>query len=199
MLDMSEDTQRNDADEPGARVDVSNYHNVHSVGNRIARGIWMIVWTLLFRPTPKVFHGWRKLLLRLFGAKIGRGVNVYPSVKVWAPWNLRMADYSCMASDVDCYNVAPITIGEHTTVSQYSFLCAASHDFEQSDMPLVTAPIVIADQVWICADVFVGPSVTVGQGAVVGARSTVMKDVKPWTVVAGNPARVVKQRVVREH
>ena len=180
-------------------MDVSNYHNVHSVGNRIARGIWMIVWTLLFRPTPKVFHGWRKLLLRLFGAKIGRGVNVYPSVKVWAPWNLRMADYSCMASDVDCYNVAPITIGEHTTVSQYSFLCAASHDFEQSDMPLVTAPIVIADQVWICADVFVGPSVTVGQGAVVGARSTVMKDVKPWTVVAGNPARVVKQRVVREH
>lgn len=198
MVDTSQDISAARDDKPSTKVDVSHYHNVHSVGNRIARSVWGVVWVLLFRPSPKVFHGWRRLLLRLFGARISRGVNVYPSVKVWAPWNLRMDEYSCMALNVDCYNVAPITIGAHTTVSQYSFLCAASHDFEQADMPLVTGPIVIADQVWICADVFVGPSVTVGQGAVVGARSTVMKDIMAWTVVAGNPARVVKQRVVRE-
>jgi len=198
MNEIQENAQGNKRDASGPRVDVSHYYNVHSIQSRIARGIWVIVWTLLYRPSPKALHWWRKLLLRTFGAKIGRGAHIYPSVKVWAPWNLTMADYSCLASDVDCYCVAPISIGAHTTVSQYSFLCAASHDFEQFDMPLVTKPIVVEDQVWICADVFVGPGVTIEQGAVVGARSTVVKNVARWTIVAGNPARFVKQRVLRE-
>lgn len=180
------------------KVDVSHYHNIHSLGNRLARALWGIVWLLLFRPSPKPFHLWRRWLLKLFGAKIGRGVGVYPSVKIWAPWNLRMDDYSCLAPDVDCYCVAPISIGAHCTISQYSYLCTASHDFTRSSLPLVTAPIVIEDQAWVCADVFVGPGLTIGQGAVVGARSNVTKDVEEWCVYAGNPARLIKKREIRD-
>ncbi len=196
---MSDQTPHHfDNDEPSAvtelQVDVSHYQNVHSLGNRLARWLWGIVWLLLFRPSPKLFHAWRRWLLKLFGAKIGRGVHVYPSVKIWAPWNLRMDEHSCLAPNVDCYCVAPISIGAHSTVSQYSYLCTASHDFTRSALPLVTSPIVIEDQAWICADVFVGPGVTVGQGAVVGTRSNVTKDVEQWCVYAGNPARLIKKR-----
>ena len=109
-----------------------------------------------------------------------------------------MGDHSCLAPEVDCYCVAPIKIGAHATVSQYSYLCTASHDIEHPQMPLVTAPIIIGDGAWITADVFIAPGVTIGEGAVVGARSSVFSDVPPWTVVAGNPAGFLKQRVLKE-
>lgn len=108
-----------------------------------------------------------------------------------------MGNHSCLSHHVDCYCVAPVGIGSHATVSQYSYLCAASHDFEQASMPLVTAPIVIGEGAWVAADVFVGPGVTIGEGAVVGARSTVLKDVEPWTIVAGNPATFKRKRELR--
>ncbi len=162
--------------------------------NKLLRLLWRSVWVLLFRPSPRLFHGWRRLLLRLFGAKLGRGTYVYPSVQVWAPWNLVMGDHSCLSHFVDCYCVDKVTLGRHATVSQYSHLCTASHDYNQADMPLVTAPIVIGDFAWVTADVFVGPGVTVGQGSVVAARSTVTRDVSPWNVVAGAPAKFVKLR-----
>lgn len=109
-----------------------------------------------------------------------------------------MGDHSCLAPYVDCYCVAPVTIGAHSTVSQYSYLCTASHDFEDPSMPLMTAAITIEDQVWICADVFVGPGVSIRQGAIVGAKAAIFKDVDPWTVVGGNPAKFIKKRVLRE-
>jgi putative colanic acid biosynthesis acetyltransferase WcaF len=105
-----------------------------------------------------------------------------------------MGDYSCLSHDVDCYCVAPIKIGAHATVSQYSYLCAASHDCGDPLMPLITAPISIGQGAWVAADVFIGPGVVVGEGAVVGARSSVFKDVEAWTVVVGNPAKFLKRR-----
>ena len=110
-----------------------------------------------------------------------------------------MEAHSCLANDVDCYCVAPIRVGAHATVSQYSYLCAASHDHRDPSMPLIVAPIVIEPYAWVAADVFVGPGVTVGEGAVVGARSTVIQDVAPWTVAAGSPAapRSVRPRFSR--
>jgi putative colanic acid biosynthesis acetyltransferase WcaF len=108
-----------------------------------------------------------------------------------------MDDFSCLGPEVDCYCVAPIRIGAHAVVSQYSYLCAASHDYERPDLPLITGPIRIEDGAWVAADVFIGMGVTVGAGAVVGARSSVYKDVAPWTVVGGNPARWIKQRVLK--
>jgi putative colanic acid biosynthesis acetyltransferase WcaF len=134
----------------------------------------------------------------LFGAKMGRGTFAYPSVQIWAPWNLEMHDDSCLSHFVDCYCVDKVVIGRRATVSQYSFLCTATHDYNRRDMPLVTAPIVIEEHAWVTADVFVGPGVTIGKGAVVGARSKVTQDVAAWTVVAGVPAKPIGMRDRRE-
>jgi len=151
---------------------------------------------LAFRPSPRFLHSWRRGLLRLMGARIGPGANIHASVRIWAPWNLTMGRFACLAPHVDCYNVAPVTLGEHATVSQYSYLCGASHDYTSLALPLTPGPISIGAHAWICADVFVGPGVAVGEGAVVGARSSVYEDVKPWTVVGGNPARYLKPRIL---
>lgn len=158
------------------------------------RAIWHIVWILLFRPSPVPLYGWRCFLLRCFGARVGVGAHPYPSARVWAPWNLVMGEHSCLSHQVDCYCVDKVYLGPRVTVSQYSYLCTASHDYNRRDMPLVAAPIRIEADAWVTADVFIGPGVTVGEGAVVGARSTVLRDVEPWTVVAGNPLRVIGQR-----
>lgn len=101
---------------------------------------------------------------------------------------------SCLADGVDCYNVASIRLGPRALVSQRSFLCSATHDYNNREFPLVIKPIVIEAEAWVAAEAFIGPGVTVGAGAVVGARSCVTKDVEAWTVVAGNPSRVVKHR-----
>jgi putative colanic acid biosynthesis acetyltransferase WcaF len=177
-------------------VDLSTVRSEHSFANKAARLIWGITWLILFRPSPRIFHGWRRCLLRLFGASIGRRVRIYPSTQVWAPWNLEMGDYSCLGPQVDCYCVAPIRIEAHAVVSQYSYLCSASHDYELANLPLVSRPIVIGEAAWVAADVFIAMGVTVGAGAVVGARASVFKDVEPWTVAGGNPARFIKARVL---
>ena len=166
----------------------------HSFANRLCRALWGVAWLCLFRPSPKPLHRWRRSLLRLFGARIGEGVVVHPSARIWGPWNLEMAAHSCLSPHVDCYSVNTVRIGAYATVSQYSFLCTATHNADLPEMPLVTAPITIGDHAWVAADVFVGPNVTIGEGAVVGARSTVIRDVKPWTVVAGHPVRTLRKR-----
>lgn len=165
-----------------------------SLRNKIARILWRTVWIFLFRPSPRQFHGWRRLLLRLFGARLGRRTYVYPSAQIWAPWNLRMGDDSCISHFVDCYCVTTVTLGMRATVSQYSFLCTASHDFNSYALPIVAAPIIIGDHAWVTADVFIGPGVTVHEGAVIGARSTVTKDVEPWSITVGSPARRIGDR-----
>jgi putative colanic acid biosynthesis acetyltransferase WcaF len=169
-----------------------------STANKVARLAWRLVWILLYRPSPRFLHGWRRFLLRLFGARMGRGTYAYPSVQVWAPWNLEMREGSCLSHFVDCYCVEKVVIGRHATVSQYSFLCTASHDYDRRALPIVAAPIVVEEYAWITAGAFVAPGVTIGRGAVVAARSTVTRDVAPWTVVAGSPAKPVGERDRRE-
>jgi len=171
--------------------------------NRLARLVWNVVWIFLFRFSPSFLFSWRRFLLCLFGAKIGKNSKIYPTVKIWAPWNLKMGEQSTLAPNVDCYSVDKIVIGSFTTVSQYSYLCTASHDYIdpciefQPQMPLLSAPIELGSKVWITADVFVGPGVCVGDGVVVLARSTVIRDLPPWTVASGNPALVRENRILR--
>lgn len=152
---------------------------------------------VFFRPTPRPFHAWRCFLLRLFGARIGKRVAVYQSARIWAPWNLEMADRSCLGDFVDAYSVDKINLGEGAVVSQYSYLCTASRDYTEASRPLITAPIVIGSQAWVTADVFIAPGVTIGEGAVVTARSSVFSDVEPWVVASGNPCRAVRPRVMK--
>ena len=182
--------------DPG-QVDLPVLRNEFSRRHKVARGLWEIVWVLLFRPSPRVFHGWRRLILAAFGARLGAGVRVDPSARIWAPWNLTMGDQSCLGPDVDCYCVGPISVGRRAVVSQHSHLCAASHDHELPDFPLITAPIRIGAGAWVAAGAFIGMGVTIGEGAVVGARASVFRDVDPWTVVGGNPARFIKPRRLR--
>jgi putative colanic acid biosynthesis acetyltransferase WcaF len=165
-----------------------------TISSKIARVLWHIVWLFLYRPSPAIAHGWRCLLLRSFGAHIGKGAHPYPDVKIWAPWNLTMSDHSTLANGVDCYCVDRVILGRHVTVSQYSYLCTASHDYRDRDMPLITAPIVIGDHAWITADVFIGPGVTIGDGTVITARSSVFSDIGPWRIAKGNPALAVGDR-----
>ncbi len=170
------------------------YRSPYSVGNRFCRQLWNIVWLLFYRPSPKLFHGWRRFLLRAFGATIKPGAHPFPSCKVWAAWNLVMGYRSSLGPYVDCYNAAQIEIGDYATVSQYSHLCGATHDYDDVTMRLVTKPIRIATRAWVAAGAFVGPGVTVEEGAVVGARACVFRNVPAWTVVAGNPARIIRRR-----
>lgn len=185
--------------EADVNLDLASYQNRHSLKSKIARAVWNTVWTCLFRPTPRGFlNGWRIFLLRLNGAKIGCNCVVHPSCKVWQPWNLSIGNYVALSEYVDCYSVDRITIGDSVTISQGSYLCCASHDISSRIMELTYKPITIESQAWVAARAFIAPGVTVGEGAVVGACAVVTKDVAPWTVVAGNPARVVKKRVLSE-
>jgi putative colanic acid biosynthesis acetyltransferase WcaF len=178
-------------------VDLSKYHNALSRKNQIARFIWTVVWAIFARPLPRSLgNAWKLFLLRLFGAKIHKKEVVYSNVRIYMPWNLVMDAYSCLAPEVDCYNAAKVKIGAHSTVSQKTYLCTASHDITKSSNPLITASITIEDQAWIGASVFIGMGVTIGQGAVVGATASVYKDVEPWTIVGGNPAKFIKNRII---
>ncbi len=166
----------------------------HSFGNRLGRVVWGLVWGLLCRHSPRPFFAWRRFWLRLFGAKLARGARVYPKVRIWAPWNLRMGRDSTIGDLVDVYCVAPVTLGDRAAVSQYSYLCAATHDYRSPKLPLVPMPITLEADVWVAADVFVGPGVTIREGTVVGARSSVFTDLPPWSVCVGTPAKAVKAR-----
>ncbi len=165
--------------------------------NKFVRFAWTIVWGMLVRPIPRsIFNGWKLTLLKLFGARVHKTAVVYSSATIYLPSNLEMGEHAIIGSCVDCYNVDKISLGAFAMVSQKTYLCSASHDFTRNDMPLVSAPIIIEDHAWIAADVFVGMGVTVGQGAIVGARSSLFRDVEPWTVVGGNPARFIKKRLI---
>ncbi|MBK1858650.1 putative colanic acid biosynthesis acetyltransferase [Cerasicoccus arenae] len=171
------------------------YENKLSYSNRIMRLIWQLVSIVFFRFTPECcMHGWRLLLLRMFGATHGQGCRVSPSAHIWAPWNLKLGNFVCIAASVDCYNVDKIVLKDKVTVSQRSFLCTASHDIDSLQRPLIHAPITIEQHVWVCAEAFVGPGVTIFEGAVVAARAVVIKNVEAWAVVAGNPAKKIKHR-----
>lgn len=163
----------------------------------LGRVLWVLV-SPTFRLVPRPFWGWRRMLLRLFGAQIGRGVHIYPSVYITIPWNLTIEDQAAVGDRAALYALGPIHIGARATVSQGAHLCAGSHDISRRDRPLTRPPITVAPDAWVAADAFIGPGVTVGAGAVVGARSVVTRDVAPRTVVAGNPARLLRSLAPEE-
>ncbi|MHA7679402.1 LbetaH domain-containing protein [Cupriavidus sp. PET2-C1] len=167
-----------------------------SLGNRIQRQLWHWAWLCLFRPSPRPLHAWRAALLRLFGAQLGAHVHIYPGAKIWAPWNLRVGSHVGVADGVTLYNMAPIVIGDFCVVSQGAHLCTGTHDYNSANFQLVAHPIVLAAHVWICAEAFVSPGVTLAEGAVIAPRAVVSKSLRtPWTVYGGIPARAISTRV----
>lgn len=161
----------------------------------VGRALWELLSLPLFAWTPRPFWPWRRAVLRLFGARIGRDVHVYPSVRIAVPWNLYIGDASAVGDSAILYSLGPIHIGKRATVSQYAHICAGTHDHTQPDLPLQKSPITIGAGAWICADAFIGPGVAIGDLAIVGARAVVVRDVPARSIVAGNPARPIGERI----
>ncbi len=156
-----------------------------------------VLWSLaypLFRFSPRLLWSWRNGMLRLFGASIGRRVRIFPTVDIIIPWNLAIGDYATVGDRVILYGLGRISIGPHATVSQGAHLCAGTHDYRKAEFPLLKVPVAVGEGAWICADAFIGPGVTVGEYAIAGARAVVIRNVEPWTIVAGNPAKVTGKR-----
>ncbi len=164
-----------------------------ALSNRLIRLLWSIAWALCARWTPALMSPWRVFLLNLFGAKVSKEAAVAASARIWLPAHLELGPRSTLGPGVDCYNMAPITIGAHTIVSQRAFLCAGAHDMRDRNFQLIARPISIGDDVWIAAEAFVGPGVTVGEGAVLAARGAAFRDLEPWTVYGGNPASPLRR------
>lgn len=160
----------------------------------LRRALWEILSPVFFVLSPRQFWIWRRILLRLFGASIGQNVHIFPNVKIAVPWNLDIEDDTSIGDGVILYALGKITIGARSTISQYSHLCAGTHDHTESEFPLLKRPIAVGDDVWICAESFIGPDVTIGDGAIVGARSVVINNIEPWSINAGNPTREIRDR-----
>ena len=165
-----------------------------SLANRVYRLAWAVTWTLLARWTPPPFRPWRRFLLRLCGARMGEGSDVRSTATVWSPRNLAMGRHSTIGLGAHCYSMAPVELGEYVVVSQRAHLCAGTHDTESRAMQLYARPIRIGSNAWIAAEAFVGPGVPGGEGAVLGARGVAVRDIEPWSVYAGNPARKIRGR-----
>ena len=161
------------------------------------RTLWLTIGQPLFRISFRTAIKGRCVLLRMFGAKISANVNIYSSATVFMPWNLEIGMWSSVGEHAYIYNLGKVVLGESVTISQRAHLCAGTHDYTNASMPLQKLPIHVENQVWICADAFIGPNLTLHEGSVVGARAVVHKDVDSWNVVAGNPAEFIKKRELK--
>ena len=166
--------------------------------NALICQLWWLVQSCLFATSPQFMYGWRNFLLRAFGANIGNGVIVRPTVRVTYPWKLTVGDFAWIGDHVELYTLSEISIGAHTVVSQRSYLCTGSHDPASRTFKIYAKPIIVEEGVWIATDVYVAPGVTIGRNALVGARSSLLTDAKANFVYVGSPAKSIKQRVFEE-
>lgn len=178
---------------PGIDVAANRTARKWSHREQAGRVLWALAWPL-FRLSPRPLWGWRRMLLRLFGARVGRDVHIYPTARITIPWNLTLGDGCAVGDHAILYALGPISLGPRAAVSQYAHLCAGSHDWRDPAMPLTKPPITVGADAWICADAFVGPGLKVGAGAILGARAVLMKDCPPQAILAGNPARQIGMR-----
>lgn len=159
--------------------------------------IWWLVQSTLFSWSPQFLYSWRRFLLRIFGAKIGKMVQIRPTARVTYPWKLIIGDYSWIGDNVELYTLGNIQIGSHVVISQRSYLCTGEHDFTSLSFEISAEPIIIENQVWLATDVFIAPGVRVGCGSVIGARSSVFKDISGGKICYGNPAVPIRDRVIK--
>ncbi len=192
---MKKQPQYNAAEHIDASLAADAYlRPAFSLKSRVARMVWNITWLLLYRPSPRPFHAWRAMLLKLFGAKLGRQCFFYPGAKVWAPWMLTCEEYVAVADGAEIYNPAPVFFGSHAIVSQSAYICGATHDLDDPDFPLLAYAMSFGAYSWVCARAVVGPGVDLGEGAVLGLASVATRSLEPWTVYAGSPAARIRER-----
>jgi putative colanic acid biosynthesis acetyltransferase WcaF len=165
-----------------------------TLGEKAARMAWGVVEGTAFRLSPHNAYGWRSFLLKIFGAKVGKKVRVRPTAHIEIPWNLTIGDHSVVGDGAILYCLGPVKIGRFVTISQYAHLCAGTHDTHTRRMELLRPPIQLGDDVWVAADAFVGPGVTIGDRTILGARASAFHDLPPDMVAVGNPARAIRKR-----
>jgi putative colanic acid biosynthesis acetyltransferase WcaF len=166
-----------------------------STSDKIRRLIWQITWFLLCRWSPKPIHSWRVIILRFFGAKIGKSNFIYPSCKIWAPWLLETEDVVTIGPGVEIYNPGGVFIGHHAIVSQDAYLCGATHDYNTIEFTYLKSPIKLESYSWVCAKAIVLPGVVLKEGSVLGAAGLTSKNLNAWSIYGGNPAKFIKFRV----
>ena len=182
-----------------SEIEFEKYIDNYSIWNKLKRLCWNVCCFILFRPFAlPIFNKWRSFILRIWGAKIGKGSVIHASSNIWAPWNLEVGQRTCIGPKSIIYNPGKIILGNKVAISQYSYLCTATHDYQSKQHTLYWKPIKVNDRAWVAADAFVGPGVTIGEGAIVGARAAVFNDVAAWTVVGGNPAKYIKDRIIKD-
>jgi len=157
--------------------------------------LWWLVQGTLFKMSPQFMYGWRRFLLRFFGASIGKDVIVRPTVKITYPWKVSIGDYSWIGDEVTLYSLGEIEIGKNVVISQKSYICTGSHNYQQINFPIFAKKITIENQCWIATDVFVAPGITIGKGTVIAARSSVYKNMPEGKICVGSPAKVVRNRL----
>lgn len=172
------------------------YTSPWSVREAIAIRLWKVIWLVFFYCSPKYLRYWRIFLLKIFGAKINWKVFIYSSAKIYAPWLLTMEGRSCLGPNSEVYNLGPVYIKDGVTVSQYSYICNGTHDLTDTRLPLMIGEIEIGKNVFIGAKALILPGINIGEGAVVGAGAVVTKNVEPYTIVGGNPAKFIKKRII---
>src|SRR4051812_17599887 len=165
-----------------------------SPGNRLKRVAWNVCWGVLYRFSPRPLHAWRVMLLRVFGAKMGRNCHFYPGSKIWAPWNVICEDQVTAGDGAEIYNPAPMFFGSHAIVSQDAYLCGATHDCDDPAFPLLGYSSSLGAYAWVCARAVVSPGVNLGEGAVLGLASVATRDLEPWNIYAGVPAIKIRER-----
>ena len=165
----------------------------YSRGEQLRRVLWSIG-QLAIRLSPRPCFAWRRWILRCFGAKVGRNVNIYPSTRIYMPWNVEIGDWAALGEDAFVYSLGHVSIGAGVALGYRAHICAGTHDFSDPALPLLKPPVVIEDAAWIGTEAFIGPGTRVCQGAIVGARAVVVKDVPALHIVAGNPARQIGLR-----
>jgi putative colanic acid biosynthesis acetyltransferase WcaF len=162
--------------------------------SKITVQLWWLVQALFFKTSPQLLYGWRRFLLRIFGSKIGKKVIIRPSVKITYPWKLIIGDHSWIGDDVVLYTLGNIVIGENVVISQKSYLCTGLHDYKDKTFSIYSKPVTIEDECWLATDVYVAPGVVIGRGTVVGARSSVFKNLPSGKICLGSPAKIIKDR-----
>jgi putative colanic acid biosynthesis acetyltransferase WcaF len=197
------DSRERNSNEPEPCLDADFFDPVanrsaqkYTPKEQIARVLWSIA-AVAFRCSPRPMFAWRRWLLRAFGATLGNHTNIYPSARIYMPWNLQVGDWAAIGDEVFIYNLGPVSIGSGVALSYRAHVCAGGHDLSHPALPLIKPPVVIEDHAWVGTDAFIGPGVHIGRGAVVAARAVVVRDVPSLHIVAGNPAKQVGVRQLR--
>lgn len=173
-------------------------HEFDRGAGRLKELLWLLVSAAAFRNSVMPWYRLRRSLLRAFGARVAPGVIVKPGARVTFPWKFTIGAHSWIGEEAWILNLDQVTIGAHVCISQRAFLCTGNHDWSDPRFKLMTRPIVIGDGAWVCAGVFVGPGVTIGERTVVTAGSVVSSDLPAGMICSGNPCVPVKPRRMHE-